>query len=411
MHNRQNWESELPATLSMQAFLAQRHNRANLRLRVAVGVPAEAPWNEVAHMVVETLSAQGVQVTAVEDGDETAFEHELLLLIGSGRWFPKFRELAQRLEHRRPHIILWHLQPLPPPVFTQRANALGQRLLRAQWDDLFGDWMQPLNRVVPVRGHGRSLVQRLLGVQVLQEFERIGGPEYGNISWEDLRMIFEEAAWLEETWSQPQPWIDDIATDTPTRVTFLRQHHIPARFVPLGFHPDWGQVRGQQAASPERDIDVLFVGNALSPSRVNVVPELLHRLRDWGFSTLERQTLPLGEEGVQLLRRTRVVLNVLRLPWELPGLRIFPSVACGALVVSNEAVQNEPFQAGVHFVPAPKARMAEAIAAILDHEEERIRRAELALASMNSELSLQQMLSRLLKTTASTSQTALSRAA
>ena len=401
MVKRHTWEPNSPATLSMQACSPAKQRGSNAsELRLAVGMPHESPWREVAGMMVDTHAEQGESVTKVSDGDETAFEHEILLLVGSGRWFPKFQELARRLEHRKPHIILWHLQPLPPPVFTQRANKLGQKLLRAQWDDLFGDWVQPLNNMLPVRGHGRLLVQRLLGVQVLQEFERIGGPEYGNVGWEDLQMIFEEAAWLEEAWSQPNPWIDDVVTDTPTRVTFLRQHNIPARFVPLGFHPQWGTTSSRAQENQERDIDVLFVGNIHSPSRVNLVPEVLNRLGEWGFSTLEQEVLPLGEEGVQLLRRARVVLNVLRLPWEFPGWRIFPSIACGALVVSNEAVQNEPFQAGVHFVTAPRTRMAEAIAGLLDHEEERTRRAELALHSMNAELSMKQMLARLLKSSA-----------
>jgi glycosyltransferase involved in cell wall biosynthesis len=235
-------------------------------------------------------------------------------------------------------------------------------------------------------------VQRVIGVQVLQEFERIGGPDYGNVGWEDLHMMFEEAAWFAETWSHAEPWIDEVATDTTTRMTFLRQNGIPARFVPLGYHAGWGEH-----GTRERDIDVLFIGDMRSPSREELVPEVLQRLRDWGFSTCERSQFPEGEERAELLQRARVVLNVLRLPWEFPGVRLFSSVACGALVVSNEAVQNEPFQPGLHFVPAPRKRMAEAIATLLDHEEDRAERAATALASMKRELSLELSLQRLLQ--------------
>lgn len=116
----------------MQSFLADKAGQRRAKgMRLAVAVPTESPWNELAGMVVETLATSEMQVTKVDDGDEAAFEHDSLLLLGSGRWFPKFQELARRLEHRRPHIILWHLQPLPPPVFTERANTLGQKLLRA----------------------------------------------------------------------------------------------------------------------------------------------------------------------------------------------------------------------------------------------------------------------------------------
>jgi hypothetical protein len=303
--------------------------------------------------------------------------------------------MSRRLVHRRPHITLWHLQPLPPPVFTRRANELGQKLLRGQWDDLFGAWLKPLTKYLPVSGSGRLVFQRLLGVQVLLEFERIGGPEYGNIGWDDLKMIFEEAAWLAEQWSQPESWIDDVATDTPTRVAFLRQHGIPARFIPMGYHDSWGSEN-----HGERDVDVMVFGNIHTATRVNTIPHVLSKLADWGYCTEVQPLFPVSSLRISLLQRARIVLNVLRMPWEFTGLRLFPSTACGALVVSNTAVQNEPFVEGLHFVPAPKTRMAEAIAHLLDHEEERARRASIAREHLRQHHSMQHAITELLQLSA-----------
>jgi hypothetical protein len=360
--------------------------------RIVVGVPDEAPWNEVSAMVVDSCHQLGLAAELVTDGAEHAFDADLLLLPGSGRWYPKFEELSRRLDHRRPKIVLWHLQPLPPPVFTRRARELGTRLLSGQLPDLFGDWLRPLTPWLHLARHGRTAVQRLLGVQVLLEFERIGGPEYGNIGWNDLLMIFEEANWLSQQWSEQTPWIDEVVTDTPTRFAFLQQHGIPARFVPLGYHEGWGCD-----SSRERDVDVMVFGAMRSPGRASVVRQVLSRLRAWGYTSLVNPVFPASKLRVPLLQRARIVLNVLRMPWEFPGLRLFPSVACGALVVSNTAIQNEPFQEGIDFVPAPKARMAESIAYLLDHEEERLRRAAVARRHLAEHLSMRSAVARLLQ--------------
>ena len=74
---------------------------------------------------------------------------------------------------------------------------------------------------------------------------------------------------------------------------------------------------------------------------------------------------------------------------------LFASAACGALCVSNEAVQNEPFQRGLHFIKAPRARMAESISWYLTHEEERRHRAVRALQSFSTDFPLSVSLQKL----------------
>jgi hypothetical protein len=360
--------------------------------RIAIAASGDTTFDEIAEMTADTLVSEGLTVQRVSDGDAAAFDQDLLLLIGSGRYFPQFAELARSRGRNRPRIVLWHQQPLPPPVLTRRADELGQRMIHAQWDDLLGRWAQGLSRLLPTKGRVRNMLQRLLAFPVRREFERLGGADYGNVGWDDLCTIFEEAAWLSETFAAPEPWIDLVACGTPTRLAFLRQAGIPTRFVPLGFHPAWGEL-----GTEERDIDVLFVGTCDSPNRRSLVPDVLRQLRDWGFKTLETNVFPSGRQRTALLQRARVVLNVLRFPWEFPGPRLYASAACGALCVSNEAVQNEPFQPGLHFIRAPRTRMAESISWYLTHEEERRQRAARALQSFTSDFSLLASLDKLLQ--------------
>jgi hypothetical protein len=360
--------------------------------RIAIAASGDPTFAEIAAMSADTLRSEGARVQQVSDGDAEAWEQDVLLLIGSGRFFPRFTEQVKSREARRPRVVLWHQQPLPPPVLTRRADELGQRLINAQWDDLLGRWAGGLGKLLPAKGRVRNLLQRLLAFPVRREFERFGGADYGNVGWDDLCMIFEEAAWLSDTFSAPRPWIDLVACGTPTRLAFLRQAGIPTRFVPLAFHPAWGEP-----GTEERDVDVLFVGTCESPNRSNLVPSVLRQLREWGFRTCEINVFPSGRQRTAMLQRARVVLNVLRFPWEFPGPRLFASAACGALCVSNEAVQNQPFQPDLHFIRAPRARMAESISWFLTHEEERRQRAARALQSFTSDFSLLASLEKLLQ--------------
>ena len=370
----------------------QPHEPPFHQQRIAIAASGDPTFSEVAAMAADTLGRIGATVQQISDGDAAAWDQDVLLLIGSGRFFPQFAAQAKQRGTHRPRIVLWHQQPLPPPVLTRRADELGQRLVNAQWEDLLGRWAGGLGRLLPAKGQVRNMLQRLLAFPVRREFERLGGADYGNVGWDDLCMIFEEAAWLSETFSVPRPWIDLVACGTPTRLAFLRQAGIPTRFVPLGFHPAWGDL-----GTEERDIDVLFVGTCGSPNRSSLVPDVLRQLRDWGFRTCEINVFPSGRQRTVLLQRARVVLNVLRFPWEFPGPRLYASAACGALCVSNEAVQNEPFEPGLHFIRAPRARMAESISWYLTHEEERRQRAVLALQSFTSDFSLLASLEKLLQ--------------
>jgi len=399
MHSERPRKPKLPATLPFpsqgqpfrSAANVRKHPQLDLHQSVAVGLCGDPSHDEIANMVVDTLAQEGIKAYPVKDGDSTAFEQDVLLLVGSGRSFPRFATMCSGRGRSRPRTILWHLQPLPPPILTRRAGELGERLLAARWEDVLGKWASGLSRLIPAKGRIRNVLQRLLAVGLRHEFERLGGAEYGNVGWDDLCMVFEEAAWLSDAWDCESPWIDVVACNTPTRVAFLRQCGIPAQFVPLGNHAGWGEI-----GAVERDIDVLFVGTLNSPSRRGLVPEVLRQLSAWGYRTCETDLFPCGKQRTLLLQRARVVLNVLRFPWEFPGPRLFASAACGALCVSNEAVQNEPFQPGLHFIRAPRARMAESICWYLANEEERRRRATRALQSFSADFPLLTSIQKLL---------------
>src|SRR5689334_2128441 len=62
---------------------------------VAVAAGGDSSFDEIADMAMSTLGTAGLSVVAVKDGDTQAFDQQVLLLVGSGRAFPRFAELAR----------------------------------------------------------------------------------------------------------------------------------------------------------------------------------------------------------------------------------------------------------------------------------------------------------------------------
>ncbi len=69
------------------------------------------------HPVTCRLEAWGYRVTETDDGAIDLDPGGVLWLQGNPTRFPKIcRQLAGRPRHRRPLVVLWFSEPLPPPL-------------------------------------------------------------------------------------------------------------------------------------------------------------------------------------------------------------------------------------------------------------------------------------------------------
>ncbi len=62
---------------------------------------------------------------------------------------------------------------------------------------------------------------------------------------------------------------------------------------------------------------------------------------------------PMVQERTELLNRSKLVLNIMRQPWDDPVFRILLASANGATVLSEPVRDGGPFIAGRHFIAAP----------------------------------------------------------
>jgi hypothetical protein len=172
-------------------------------------------------------------------------------------------------------------------------------------------------------------------------------------------------------WLRDAGLLDLLVTGSPWRAQQLSGlGHAPMLVPSPSFYPGWGTDLGL-----DRDVPVLWIGKPGSRRRLR----LLERLE----ADLDRRGIPLlridgigkpyvfGEARTRLLNRTKIVVNLLRAPWDNTAMRYALAAQNGALLVSEPTLPHTGFIAGEHFVETPVASMAETITVLLQNDAAR----------------------------------------
>jgi len=85
-----------------------------------------------------------------------------------------------------------------------------------------------------------------------------------------------------------------------------------------------------------------------------------------------------------------------RFPWDIPTIRVFMSMGCGALVISEQVGDTAPFEAGKNFVQASVSELPDTITYYLEHEDERRAITQSAHELITRELTLKKAVSEVL---------------
>lgn len=259
------------------------------------------------------------------------------MIRGNAAWFPNLlRRLKALPRDRRPFVLLWHFEPLPP------ARASGLPL----------PWLDHREAAKILLRDPRA-TDVYTNYFTLRALHRVGIP-------------------------------DVLVLSSRGRQEFLAERGIAGHFAPLGCDPSMGRDLGL-----ERDIDVLFLG-ILNVRRRN---RLLQSLKNEGIKLTEAGswTDPAfwGENRTRLLNRTKILINLSRTPADFSGVRLCLGMANKALVVSETIYRPEPFVPGKHFIMVPTDQMAATIRHYLDAEDDRITITETASRFVQEEATLQ----------------------
>ncbi len=344
----------------------------------------------IGRMIRDTLSREGHDVMLVEDGDAAGYECDLLLLVGSGRPFVRYpRVLSADRRAGRPITALWLFEPLPAPGLDGPVEQLGMRLASRDLYRLARPYRRLLE-LVPFHNRIRATARSRYAARFQKEVSKLGAGDYGLALSYELYGVMCEYRWFRECYSTR--WCDFVFAGTLPRCRFLQGKGIEATFVPMGYHADWGQDLGL-----ERDIDVLFIGHTQRTSRLSPLRTVQRDLAARGIELMIVTGGCFGDERTRLLNRARIVLDIPRLPWEMPLVRPLMCMACRALMASNWTGDPTPFARG-HLVQAPAGQLAEAIVHCLGSEDRRRSMAASALEFVTRELTLERSLNTILNT-------------
>jgi hypothetical protein len=177
---------------------------------------------------------------------------------------------------------------------------------------------------------------------------------------------------------------------------FLGTQGFETTVAHLGSHQEW-----QATAEHERDIPVVWLGSIGSRRRAKYLARVRRDLKARGVDLLVIDGVEnpptYGAARANLLARTKVVVNILRQPWDSNALRYYLAAPNKALIVSEPTLLHTPFMNGVHLVETPLDQMADAVCHYLDDEEARSRIAARAYELVTTELTMARGLSQVLK--------------
>lgn len=328
-----------------------------------IAVPKTVDGNGIAEAIACELEALGHRPeffpleARVPDGVEVVF------LFGP---FGKFLHVPQQFalngsgrgagNRRRPTFVYWNTEGLPDPRLPR--PLVDSLSVARSWAGRLSHHPNPRLRHLAARGPLAQLERRLLRFRYLGDY----------------------------LYALRQGWVDVFADISAYYAGLLRGRGLPALVAPFGSFAGW-----YEELNLERDIDVLWMGKRASQRRSDALDRLRAELREHGVEIHmvdnEERPFVFGDERTRLLNRTKITLNLLRTWYDENSLRICMAAPNRSLVVSEPLLPHVPqYQAGVHYIAAPLAGLAQTILYYLENEAERRRIVENAYAVSTQEV-------------------------
>jgi hypothetical protein len=319
---------------------------------------------EAARLAAAELS---IEARIVGPSDDRARLHTLLG-IGYQRDFLAVFDSAAN-DRPTPRRVAWVGEPLLP--LGETGGGLAARLGRSPLLDLVRVPLRPLR-----------------GIPLPQPLARVRGEMLGERERARNARDLERVAGL----------CDVLVVTNKSAASVLQHRGVAASVVPWGYAPG---VAGEILPPDRGDRDLTVVSLGLMDARVAWRRGGLARLSasDPRLTLVENVW---GSDRNALLRRSRVLLNVQRVPGNFIGYRLIIALAAGAVVVTDPMTDPYPFVPGVHFVEAPLESLLDEALALLGDEHRRRRIVEAGQALLTSELTMARSLSRVLRLLAET---------
>ncbi|MBP9656800.1 MAG: glycosyltransferase family 1 protein [Candidatus Promineofilum sp.] len=148
---------------------------------------------------------------------------------------------------------------------------------------------------------------------------------------------------------------------------------LPVVQIPMGYHSSFGVD-----LNLDRDIDVVFLGSTIDSRRHKLMGDLETELKSRRIRLVikdgskERGSIH-GDDRTHLLNRSKIMLNIMRQPWDDLVFRELLAAPNRAMVISESLTPTAlgPFLPNIHFAMAYPEELPDTITHYLKHEDER----------------------------------------
>jgi hypothetical protein len=311
----------------------------------------------------ETAVALGHETkTVVDPADEAAVD--VLLTVGYPASYGRFLDAP-----RQARRIAWFGEPLPRPASPGTSA-------RPWTTRIVGSGLQ-----LAKRGGGRMTRRWLPG-------------PLGRIR-EAALIRTERTANLSDAISCSRA-VDRIVVTSRDRARVLAEHGVSATVVPFGYH----RAGAGPIVPPDRegrDIVVAALGSGVDERRFRrgrLLADLERTLAAIG--PLQRLDGVWGAERDAILARTRVIVDIHRIPGNFTGLRFLTAIAAGAVLVTEPLDDPHPFVPGVDHIAVRIDDLPAAVAALVADEPKRLQIAASGQLRLVGDLSMRASLERVL---------------
>jgi glycosyltransferase involved in cell wall biosynthesis len=338
---------------------------------------------------VDALQELGYNVCASEKREDFV-KSDAVLIISGPRYPNQHLESLAQLKGDKPAVILWQIDPVPPPEFTKKAERTGILMQKFNIKYRLGGKKGKLfKHVFPFSRELSRAVRWLLSLKLERQVQNIDG--YGIMPSEgsEWNRLMERYLTLKKYLDLGV--IDYCFTSGQAREKFFRSRGIDIPFIPFGYHPQFGRK-----LELNRDIDVLFLGRINNKRRNILVKKIFHNLREKSVSFTIMEDI-YGDARTELLNRAKIVLDIPRVPWETGGVRFLMAMSCGALVVSSTLKYLAPYEPGIHFVNCSEQNIADSILYYLSNDSQRQKIVDDAYRFVTTEITVTKMMSKIME--------------
>lgn len=313
-----------------------------------IGIYFWAPDEGFGNAILNSLNDLGLDPQIILKENLAELEAVKLLLI-YGPWGsiePIMARLRVLKPGRRPMTVLWQSEQFPDPrlpAWLWRLVGLGRSYFETwahQWDD---------NGEIVPRPRWEYALSKLNRYRYFGDVYRY---RHGKI-------------------------LDLVAVWSKWTTQLLSSRGVPAITAYMGHYPACGRDLGL-----ERDIPVLWLGKRGSGRRHKILERIRKKLQ---MQCIEMMVVDgiehpyvFGEERTKLLNRSKLVLNLLRKPWDNTSMRFFLAAANKAAVVSEPMYAHIPFEPGEHYIQGDVDELPDLIIEWLQKDAERRRMTERA---------------------------------